>query len=92
MSKLDQAREHVFYAEVSGQVATARLRQRSERERLTSRARPVGCDTRFKLPEKLPALPAKPKTMATVEKEAVRRRVDLVSRGWSSTSWPCSSA
>jgi outer membrane protein TolC len=29
MSKLDQAREHVFYAEVSGQLATARLRQAS---------------------------------------------------------------
>ena len=42
MSKLDQAREHVFYAEVSAQLASARLRQRRERERLSSRAWPVG--------------------------------------------------
>lgn len=78
MSKLDQAREHVFHAEVAGQLATARLRQRGERERLTRALGLWGADTRFKLPSKLAALPAKPRTMATVESAAVRRRVDLV--------------
>ena len=42
MSKLDQAREHAFYAEVSAQLASARLRQRRERERLIRGAWPVG--------------------------------------------------
>ena len=78
MSKLDQAREHVFYAEVSGQVATARLRQRSERERLIRALGLWGKDTQFSLPNKLTALPAKPRSIASVEREAVSRRVDLV--------------
>ncbi|NJO31937.1 MAG: TolC family protein, partial [Rhodospirillales bacterium] len=77
MSKLDQAREHVFYAEISGQVATARLRQRVEKERLTRALGAWGNDTAFRLPEKLMALPGKPKTLPWVESEAVRRRVDL---------------
>src|SRR5262249_54567130 len=34
MNKLDQAREQVFYAEVTAQLATARQRAASERERL----------------------------------------------------------
>jgi outer membrane protein TolC len=78
MSKLDQAREHVFYAELSAQLAAARLRQRSERERLTRALGLWGGDLSFKLPDKLPALPGRPKTMASVEREAVARRVDLV--------------
>jgi len=78
MSKLEQAREHVFYAELSAQVATARLRQRSERERLTRALGLWGADISFKLPDKLPALPGKPKSMASVERDAVSRRVDLV--------------
>jgi outer membrane protein TolC len=78
MSKLDQAREHVFYAEISGQLATARLRQRVERERLTRALGLWGKDMAFRLPDKLPRLPGKPRTLAWVEREAVGRRVDLV--------------
>jgi outer membrane protein TolC len=78
MSKLDQAREHVFYAELSGQMATARLRFRSERERLIRALGLWGNDTNFRLPNKLAALPGRPRTMASVEREAVLRRTDLV--------------
>lgn len=78
MSKLEQAREHVFYAELSAQLATARLRQRSERERLTRALGLWGGDIFFKLPDKLPALPGKARTLASVERDAVGRRVDLV--------------
>ena len=78
MSRLDQAREHVFYAEVSGQVATARLRQRSERERLIRALGLWGNDTKFALPNRLTALPAKPRSLPSVEQEAVLRRTDLV--------------
>jgi outer membrane protein TolC len=78
MSKLDQAREHVFYAEVSGQLATARLRQRMERERLIRALGLWGADTRFALASALPALPDKPKSLASIEGEAVSRRADLV--------------
>jgi len=78
LSKLDQAREHAFYAEVSAQLATARLRQRLERERLIKALGLWGADTRFKLPGKLPALPGKPSSMASIERDAVLRRADLV--------------
>jgi outer membrane protein TolC len=77
MSKLNQAREHVFYAEISGQLATARLRQRLERERLTRTLGLWGADTAFRLPARLATLPSKPRTLASIESEAVRRRVDL---------------
>jgi outer membrane protein TolC len=78
MTKLDQAREHVFYAELSGQIATARLRQRRERERLVRALGLWGSETKFTLPAKVPVLPAKPRSIAWVEQEAVQRRADLV--------------
>jgi outer membrane protein TolC len=77
MSKLEQAREHAFYAEISGQVATARLRQRIERERLTRVLGLWATDAKFRLPDKLPRLPPKPVTLPLVEAEAAQRRADL---------------
>jgi outer membrane protein TolC len=78
MSKLEQAREHVFYAEVSGQVAMARLKQRGERERLIRALGLWGSETTFRLPDKLAPLPPRPRSLASVEREAVGRRVELV--------------
>ena len=78
MSKLDQAREHVFYAELSAQLATARLRQRIDRERLVRVLGLWGGDLKLRLPDKLPALPARPMIVSAIEREAVRRRVDLI--------------
>jgi len=76
MNKLDQAREQVFYAEVTAQLATARQRAASERERLTRLMGLWGGDLDFKLPDALPALPPL-KALPAIETEAVRRRVDL---------------
>ena len=76
MNKLDQAREQVFYAEVTAQLATARQRAASERERFTRLMGLWGGDLDFKLPGALPALPP-PKALPAIETEAVRRRVDL---------------
>jgi outer membrane protein TolC len=78
MSKLDQAREHAFYAEVSAQVATARLRQRSERERLIRALGLWGGDTQFRLTDKLPSLPGQPRSITSIERDAISRRIDLV--------------
>jgi outer membrane protein TolC len=76
MSKLDQAREEAFYAELSTQLAAARQRAASERERLV---RLLGLETAgaLRLPQALPPLPRGPRTLVAVETEAVRRRVDL---------------
>jgi outer membrane protein TolC len=76
MNKLDQAREQVFYAEVTAQLATARQRAATERERLVRLMGLWGGDLDFKLPDALPSLP-RPKTLPAIETDAVRRRVDL---------------
>jgi outer membrane protein TolC len=76
MNKLDQAREEAFYAELSVQLAAARQRAVSERERLV---RMLGLPDggALKLPHALPPLPAALRAGVTVETEAIRRRVDL---------------
>jgi outer membrane protein TolC len=77
MNKLDQAREHVFYAELTAQLATARQRGESERERLVRLMGLWGSDLAFRLPPTLPRLPARVQVQPAIEVEAVRRRVDL---------------
>ena len=77
INKLDQARNQVFYAELAGQLGTARQRAASERERLIRQMGLWGADLDFRIPASLPALPSRPRNVATVEVEAVRRRVDL---------------
>jgi outer membrane protein TolC len=77
LPKLDQAREHAFYAEVSGQLAVARLRQRNEREKLNRVLGLWGGELDYRLPDKLRPLPAKPRTPTDVETEAVASRIDL---------------
>jgi len=77
-NKLDQARVSAFYAEVSAQVAQARLRAQHEREALNRILGFWGTDLNYKLPARLPSLPAKPDELTDVEVEAIRRRVDLI--------------
>jgi outer membrane protein TolC len=77
LNKLDQAREQVFYAELTGQLATARQRARTERERLIRLLGLWGNDLDFRLPNALPALPRQARALPLVEQDAIRRRVDL---------------
>jgi outer membrane protein TolC len=77
MNKLDQAREQLFYAEITAQLAAHEQRSSTERERLTRLMGLWGRDVDFKLPASLPALPNKVGSLPAVEVEAVRRRVDL---------------
>jgi len=77
MSKLDQAREHAFYAEVSTQLAAARLRQRSEREALSRALGLWGAQTDYELPGNLARLPPPPPPIDDVEAQAVLARADL---------------
>ncbi|MEQ1613824.1 MAG: TolC family protein [Hyphomicrobiaceae bacterium] len=78
LTKLEQAREHAFTADVNGQLAVARLKQRMEREKLIRALGLWGADTaQLKLPMAVPSLPKSPKTYKDVETDAVRRRVDL---------------
>jgi outer membrane protein TolC len=77
LNKLDQARHQVFYADLTAELAGARRRATSERERLIRAIGLWGGDLDFRLPDALPPLPAVPRVASSVEIEAVRRRVEL---------------
>ncbi len=77
LNKLDQAREQAFYAETTADLATIRQDAASSRERL---ARLLGLwngDLNFRLPNKLPPLPPRPRSLPGIEVDAVGHRVDL---------------
>jgi outer membrane protein TolC len=77
MNKIDQAREQVFYADITAELARTRQRASTEREALTRLLGLWGRDIEFKLPDILPALPRRPQTLATIERDAITCRVDL---------------
>jgi outer membrane protein TolC len=77
MNKLDKAREDAFHADLVTQLSAARKRAVSERERLIRVLGLSGGDLAFKLPQTLPMLPGRPRSVVAVETEAIRRRVDL---------------
>lgn len=76
-NKLDQAREQVFYAETTADLATARQAATSAREKL---ARLMGLwddGLDFRLPNALPPLPRRPQALPSIEADAVGHRIDL---------------
>ena len=77
-NKLNQGRVAAFYADLSAQIGLARLTVQREREALTRLLGIWGADIEYKLPAALPALPATPESLGDVEKEAMRRRTDLI--------------
>jgi outer membrane protein TolC len=77
LNKLDQAREQVFYAETTAELASARQAATSWRERLARLMGLWGQDLGFRLPDKLPSLPMRPKALPTIEADAVGHRIDL---------------
>ena len=76
LNKLDQAREQVFYADIGTQTAAARLAAANERERLIRVLGLWGSETAFRLAV-LPVMPGRPKSLPSIEVDAVRRRADL---------------
>ncbi len=77
MPKAAQAREHAFHAELTGQIAEARLAARLAKERLARSMGLWGPDTSFFVPDALPPLPARLMRKEHVEREALQRRADL---------------
>ncbi|RWF58961.1 MAG: TolC family protein [Mesorhizobium sp.] len=76
-TKTGQAREHVFYAEITGQAAEARLAARTAKEELTRLMGLWGPDVDYSVPNALPGLPKGAKAKRAIEVEALRNRVDL---------------
>jgi outer membrane protein TolC len=77
LNKLDQAREQVFYAETTADLAGARQEASSARERLARLMGLWGDDLGFRLPNALPALPRRPQSLPGIEADAVGHRIDL---------------
>lgn len=77
INKLDNAREQVFYAETTADLAAARQEAASSRERLSRLLGLSDGDLGFKLTSRLPPLPRKLKTLPGVEVDAVAHRLDL---------------
>jgi outer membrane protein TolC len=76
-NKLQQAREQGFYADAALNLARAEQQQRATRERLTRLMGLWGAQTAFKLPERLPDLPAQPRDLPEVERTALAQRLDV---------------
>jgi outer membrane protein TolC len=76
-NKLARAREQGFYADAALGLARAEQTQRSTRERLTRLLGLWGPNTAFKLPERLPDLPAAPRDEPDIERLAMAQRLDV---------------
>jgi outer membrane protein TolC len=76
-SRLSQAREQVFYADATAQLARARYVAVAERERLARLLGLGGGDRSITLPERLPDLPAAPRVLSDLEGAALAQRLDV---------------
>lgn len=80
ISKRDQGREQVFYAEAMAELARAQLEARASRERLNRLMGLWGNDTQWTLPKTLPDLPKTPPAYANIEALALAQRLDVQAR------------
>jgi outer membrane protein TolC len=76
-SQLDLAREQAFYAEASAAVVRAERQALAAREHLTRLMGLWGANAQFRLPERLPELPAAPAQLDDIERLAVAQRLDI---------------
>ncbi len=76
-SALQRAREQAFHADAALAVARAEQGERAAREKLTRLMGLWGAQTSYRLPERLPDLPAQPRDLPDVERSAVAQRLDL---------------
>nr|WP_250810508.1 TolC family protein [Neorhizobium tomejilense] len=77
MPKADQAREHVFYAELTGETAKARLEAKLTKEELVRLMGLSGSDIDFQIPNRLPPLPKALIKRDDIEAESIHKRMDL---------------
>lgn len=76
-SRLQQMREHAFYADATAQLARAQHGAVTARERLTRLMGLAREAADYRLPERLPDLPADVVPPAEIEAAALRNRLDL---------------
>ena len=78
IAKDAQAREHVNYAELTAQLASARLEARDAKQTLIRKMGVWGKETEFSVPNKLPSLPRRINAKPRIIAEALRNRIDLM--------------
>ena len=76
-SRLDQAREQVFFADATARLARARHEATAAREQLTRLLGLSGDDIGYALPDRLPDLPASPREASNIEAQAMAQRLDV---------------
>ncbi len=76
-TKFEQARAAAAYAELSAQLAHARMRARQDREALLRLLGLWDGAQDIRLPAQLPALPPRLESIDNIETEAIRNRVDV---------------
>ncbi|WP_258194514.1 TolC family protein [Janthinobacterium sp. PAMC25594] len=76
-SRLDQARQQVFYADAVGDLARARHQALVTREHLTRLLGLWGKQASFTLPSRLPDLPAQAVEAGNIEAQAMEQRLDV---------------
>jgi outer membrane protein TolC len=74
---LQRLREQSFHAEAALGLARAQQVQRATRERLTRLLGLWGTQADFRLPERLPELPASPRELPDIERLAIAQRLDV---------------
>ena len=77
-NRLAQMREQSFYADATAQLARAGHQAIASRERLTRVLALSGDQLEFKLPERLPELPAAPAEPKDAEQIAMDKRLDML--------------
>jgi len=76
-NKLQLAREQSFHADAALGVARAQQAQHAARERLARLLGLWGAQMTFRLPERLPELPAQPRDLPDAERLAIEQRLDV---------------
>ena len=77
VSTLAYLREQIFYADATARLAKSRVLATAARERLTRLMGLWGTDAQFRLPERLPDLPAAPRQIENIEAQAIAERLDV---------------
>lgn len=77
LTKIEQMREQAFYAEVVAQLAQARQNAVAEREGLARLMGLFGDELAFRLPERMPELPAQTPERGDLEATAMAQRYDV---------------
>ncbi|WP_341910117.1 TolC family protein [Ferrovibrio terrae] len=76
-SALRLLREQIFYADATARLAKSRVMAVAARERLTRLMGLWGRDTAFQLPDRLPDIPAVPRSVDNIEAQAIAGRLDV---------------